>query len=468
MKRQNTKKGRLAKFIQLFFMFITLTLAGHAQLAQTPPMGWNSYNCYGATVTEEEVKANADFMAQHLKDYGWEYIVIDYCWFYPHPGALNNPPQNEKYAPRLAMDDYGRLWPALDRFPSAADGKGFKPLADYVHSKGLKFGIHVMRGIPRQAVEVDNSPILGTSKKAKDITNTSSVCAWLNSMYGVDMSKDGAQEYYDSLFQLYAEWGVDYVKVDDLLYVTGYGTPDQKGNYHKDEMAAIRQAIDKCGRPMVFSQSPGNSAPVEDAEFLKAHTNLWRISEDFWDEWPQLKHQFPLCEKWAAHIGPGHWPDADMLQLGRLSRRGPNGAERDSRFTPAEAKTHMTLWCIARSPLMFGGDLSMIMPATYRLITNRDVIEVNQHSENNRQLFRRGNHAAWVADVPDSPDKYLALFNLGEDAETPVYTLLADMEINGSCSIKDVWSGQNLGEFKKDFYPVIESHGAGLYRLTPQ
>lgn len=457
----------MTHFHLLLFIHLLLSYCIFAQVASTPPMGWNSYNSYGATVTEAEVQANADFMAAHLKDYGWEYVVIDYCWFYPHPGALNNPPQNEKFQPRLAMDEYGRLLPALDRFPSAA-GKGFKPLADYIHSKGLKFGIHVMRGIPRQAVEVDNSPVWGTNKRAADIADRTSVCGWLNSMYGVDMSKDGAQEYYNSLFQLYAEWGVDYVKVDDLLYVTDWGTPAQRGHYHKKEIAAIRKAIDNCGNPMVFSQSPGDNAPVEDAEFIKQQTNLWRISMDFWDEWPQLKQQFALCEKWAVHSGLGHWPDADMLQLGRLSRRGPDGAERDSRFTSAEAKTHMTLWCIARSPLMFGGDLTMIMPATYRLITNREVLAVNQNSANNRQLFRRGNHVAWAADVPGSKDKYLALFNLGEDAETPMVVLLEDLGFKGRCSIKDLWHDRELGVFQRDFYPVIEPHGAGLYRLGPQ
>jgi len=450
-----------------FFLLIVSTLKATDKL-QTPPMGWNSYNCYGATVTEAEVKANADFMAAHLNHLGWEYIVIDYCWFYPHPAGLNNPPQNAKYQPRLAMDEYGRLLPALDRFPSAANGKGFKPLADYIHSKGLKFGIHVMRGIPRQAVQVDNAPVLGATVKARDIADTSSVCSWLNSMYGVDISKQGAQEYYNSLFKLYAEWGVDYVKVDDLLHVTGWGTPEQTVHYYKEELVAIRKAIDNCGRPMVFSQSPGNNAPVQEAVFLKEHTNLWRISMDFWDEWESLKAQFTLAAKWAPHIGPGHWPDADMLQLGKLSRRGPNGAERDSRFTPAEAKTHVTLWAIARSPLMFGGDLSIIRNDTYRLITNKAVIQVNQNSSNNRQLFRRGNHVAWMADVPDSRDKYLALFNLGEDADTPVYVMLAEAGITEKCAIQELWSGRNVGEFENDFYPNIPPHDAALYRVSPR
>lgn len=458
---------KIASFTLLFILSTTICAFAQTTAVPTPPMGWNSYNSYGATVTEAEVKANADFMAAHLRTYGWEYIVVDYCWFYPYPGALNNPPQNESFSPPLAMDRYGRLLPALDRFPSAANGRGFRPLADYIHSKGLKFGIHVMRGIPRQAV-AQNTPVLGSNQRAQDIADTSSVCGWLNSMYGVNIDKDGAQQYYDSLLKLYASWGVDYIKVDDLLYIVTDAAGAFKGAYHLKEIEAVEQAIKNCGREIVFSISPGDKAPVEEAEFLKQYANLWRISEDFWDEWESLKHQFELCAKWSPSIGANHWPDADMLQLGRLSRRGPNGAERDSRFTSAEQITHMTLWCIFRSPLMFGGDLTMIMPSVYQLITNREVLEVNQNSSNNRQLFRRGNHVAWIAAIPGSSDIYLALFNLGQDSETPVYVLLKDAGIDGYCQVRDLWAKKEIGEFNKAFYPVIPAHGAGLYRLSPR
>jgi len=423
--------------------------------AQQPPMGWNSYNCYGATVTEEEVKANADMMEIYLKDFGWEYIVIDYCWFFPTPGALNNPPQTKDFKPPLTLDKYGRPLPAVDRFPSSKNGKGFKPLADYIHSKGLKFGIHLMRGIPRQAV-AEKLPVLGMDKSAFDIADISSICNWLNHMYGVDMNKPGAQEYYDSLLKLYAEWGVDYIKWDDMLAPT----------YYEKEIDAAYKAIQNCGRPIVLSLSPGIRS-LDPAEHVKKYANLWRISRDFWDEWPQLKLQFELCANWAKHSGPGHWPDADMLQLGRLSRRGPVGVERESRFTQDEQMTHITLWAIFRSPLMMGGDLTMIRPNTLSLLRNREVIAVNQHSANNQQLFRRGNHIAWIADIPNSSQKYLALFNLGEDAETPVYVLLSDIGVEGECTVRDLWKQKDLGKYSKDFYPVIPPHGAGLFKISP-
>ena len=364
------------------------------------------------------------------------------------------------------MDKYGRLLPAPDRFPSAAEGRGFKPLADYVHGKGLKFGIHVMRGIPRQAV-ARNTSVFGSDKKARDVADTASVCVWLNSMFGVDMDRTGAQEYYNSLINLYAGWGVDYVKVDDLLYVVAGEEGIYQGVYHHKEIEAVRKAIDACGRPIVFSISPGDHAPVDEAPFLAPHADLWRVSQDFGDDWDALKRQFSLCEKWAPFAGPGHWPDADMLQLGRLSRRGPAGPERESKFSFPEQMTHLTLWAIARSPLMYGGDLTCITPPTYGLITNREVVGVNQNSGNNRQLFRRGNHVAWTASVPGSNGLYLAVFNLGEDGETPVYVPLGELKVVGACKIRNLWERKEIGSFENVFLPVIPAHGAGLYRINP-
>ena len=215
--------------------------------ASTPPMGWNSWDCFGPTVTEQEVKANADYMADHLKNSGWQYIVVDIRWYVENDKAHG---YNEK-DPVMRMDEYGRLIPAVNRFPSSAGGRGFKPLADYVHGPGLKFGIHIMRGIPRLAVE-RNTPIFGAKRTAREIYSSENPCLWLRDMYTVDCNKSGAQEYYNSIFALYASWGVDFVKVDDIA-----------SPYHKDEIEMIRNAIDQCGRPIVLSLSPGPT-PLEE------------------------------------------------------------------------------------------------------------------------------------------------------------------------------------------------------------
>ena len=170
------------------------------------PMGWNSWDCYGPAVDEATVRKNAEFMAEHLKQHGWEYVVVDIQWSNPTASEHEYQPFTE-----LCMDEYSRLIPAENRFPSSAGGKGFAPLAEYIHSLGLKFGIHIMRGIPRQAVH-QNTKIKGSKKTARQIAQTASICGWNTDMYGVDVSKEGAREYYDSLFELYASWGVDFIK----------------------------------------------------------------------------------------------------------------------------------------------------------------------------------------------------------------------------------------------------------------
>jgi alpha-galactosidase len=363
------------------------------QWANTPPMGWNSWDCFGPTVKEDEVKANADYMAEHLKQYGWEYIVVDIRWYVENDKSHG---YNQKDA-IIVVDEFGRLLPAVNRFPSVADGKGFKPLADYVQDKGLKFGIHLMRGIPKLAVE-KNTPVLGSDVSAKDIYNTKELCRWLGDMYTVDAAKKGAQEYYNSVFELYASWGIDFIKIDDL-----------SRPYHQDEIEMIRKAIDQCGRPIVLSTSPGET-PIEDADHVSSHANMWRIIDDFWDNWAQLSAHFSLFEKWIPYMGPGHWPDGDMLPLGRIGIRAERGDNRMSQLTKDEQYTLMSLFLICRSPLMFGGHLPDNDEFTYQLITNDEALAVLQRSENNRLLFNDGEKIAWMADDPNTGDKYAALF----------------------------------------------------------
>lgn len=415
--------------------------------APVPPMGWNSWDCFGPTVVENEVRANADYMAKYLKKFGWTYIVVDIRWFVENDksGGYN------QTDPRYVMDEYGRLTPALNRFPSAADGKGFKPLADYVHSLGLKFGIHVMRGIPVKAVE-SNTPISGTPYRAKDIYSPENQCRWLRDMYTIVADKPGAQEYYNSLFQLYASWGVDFVKIDDL-------------SGHLDEIGLIRKAIDNCGKPIVFSISPSGNR-IDHAEFLRSNANMWRTTDDFWDRWPDLKDQFDVCNKWTSYRGEGFYPDADMLPLGRIGIRAERGKPRNSLFTRDEQYSLMTLDAIFRSPLMFGGNLPDNDEFTLSLITNKDVIRVNQHSINNRQLFRENDLIAWSADDPETGDKYLALFNASDSPDGAEISVKFELlGLAGTHSVKDLWTGEKLGKFRDSFSQKINKHGAGLYRI---
>lgn len=424
----------------------------HHSFAPTPPKGWNSWDCYGATVTEAEVRGNAEYMARHLKDYGWEYIVVDIQWY--EPGAVS-----DLYRPfvRLETDGYSRLIPAVNRFPSAEGGQGFKPLADYVHSLGLKFGIHIMRGIPRQAVH-DNTPIKGTNVTARDIAHTCSFCGWNTDMYGVDAGKKGAQEYYHSLFELYAEWGVDYVKVDDIADSWLHGGP------HLAEIELIRKAIDHAGRPMVLSLSPG-PAPVKHADFLEAHANMWRMTDDFWDRWPLLLDMFDRCETWQGRPKPGCWPDCDMLPLGRIGVRcsHPN---RMTNFTRDEQLTMMTLWTIFRSPLMFGGEMRDNDEWTLSLLTNRDVLDMHQHSFGARQVSRSEGRVIWAAEGPHD-ERYAALFNTGEEA-AEVSVSLAELGISGSADARNLWTGEERRELGGTLASAVPPHGAALFRLIAE
>jgi alpha-galactosidase len=416
-----------------------------------PPMGWNSWDSYGTAVREEQVKANADAMARELLRFGWQYIVVDIQWYEPNAGG-----HDYRAGAALTMDPFGRLLPAPNRFPSAGGGAGFKNLAAYVHSEGLKFGIHIMRGIPRQAVE-QNLPILGTSYGAADIADRVNRCEWNPDMYGVDMSKPGAQAYYDSIVALYASWGVDFIKADDMSRPYALRAP---------EVHALSSAIRKSGASIALSLSPG-PAPISGAADLRDNAQMWRISDDFWDDWKLLKKQFDYTRDWAPYIGQdGTWPDADMLPLGKLRITDKNGAPQQTRFTADEQQTVMTLWSMFRSPLIFGGDLPSADPATLALLTNREVLEIDQNSSNNREILERGNLRVWLADAPASQDKYAAVFNLGDAVET-IHFDWSELGIElANPAVRDLWQHRNPGR-QKNLDLTLRPHAAALYRVSP-
>ena len=370
-------------------------------IAEYPPMGWNSWDCYGAAVTEAQVRANAEYMAAHLKAYGWEYVVVDIQWYQPTAVSHEYEPFSDE-----PMDGYGRLLPAENRFPSAKGGAGFGPLADYVHSLGLKFGIHIMRGLPRMAAH-RRLPILNSDYRCDQAANPSSVCAWNPDMYGLKCDHPGAKAYYDSIFALYAEWGVDYVKCDDIA---------REYPHCQREIELISEACRACGRDMVLSLSPG-PAPLDRAEHLKKHANMWRVTDDFWDDWRLLKGMFERAEKWCVHAAPGHWPDADMLPVGALRQcydSHPDGQW--TRFTQAEQRTMMTLWCMMRSPLMVGGDLPKNDVFTLNLLTNADVLAIEKDSWCAHPLYTTAEESAWIAPRKDGKGCYVAAFNLSDRA----------------------------------------------------
>lgn len=426
--------------------------------APVPPMGWNSYDYYDTTVNEEQVKANADYMAEHLREFGWEYIVIDIEWY-----AYDTGTQRDKYQYipfwKVEIDEFSRLLPCPERFPSSVNGQGFKPLADYIHSKNLKFGIHIMRGIPRIAAH-NHMKILGSEITANEIANPSSICEWNPDMYGVDAGKKGAQEYYNSLFDLYAQWRVDFVKCDDICYTDLYHRNHYAG---KEEVELLHNAINHCGRPIVLSLSPG-PAIIDQAWHYEKYANMWRITNDFWDSWPLLVNMFERCEIWQKHVSKGCYPDCDMLPVGYVGK-GFN-EERYTNFTKQEQITMMTLWCIFRSPLFIGAELTKLDDWTYELLTNKKVLKLLSHSEGARQIRRNEKQAVWLSKASDEDALYLAVFNLSNEI-TSISVSAEEIEMKDfkQRKIEELWSGETMNDLEDILEIEVMVHGAKLLKI---
>lgn len=421
--------------------------------AKTPPCGWNSWDCFGAGVNEEQLIANADYMAKHLKQYGWEYIICDIQWY--EPKACSNDYNNFT---ELCCDEYGRLIPAQNRFPSSKGGKGFKPIADYIHSLGLKFGIHIMRGIPRQAVHAD-LPIKDSEYTARQVAHHFSICSWNTDMYGMK-NCDGAQDYYNSIIKIYADWGVDYIKCDDIA-VTEFRKWDNP--YSADyEIEMLRNAIDSCGREIVLSLSPG-PALRDKAEHLKANANMWRLTGDFWDLWEHLYAMFDKCEEWQGVRGVGSYPDCDMLPIGRISKLcSYHGAQnRMSNFTHDEHYTLMTLWGIFGSPLMIGGNMPENDDFTLSLLNNAEYMNMHRTVKNSRMLRRNEEdgkgYIIWDGENEDS--RFVALFNTNEKPITINTAEKINISVGGSY---DIWQKCTVSENNI----TVQPHGARLLKLN--
>lgn len=425
-------------------------------------MGWNSWDSYGLTIDESAFRANAEVLAS-LKDYGWQYAIVDEGWYMQDPFA------DSLAARKYVWDDHGILIPAANRFPSSADGQGFKALADWVHEQGLKFGIHLVRGIPRDVVKA-NLPIAGSGYHAADAADTSSPCPWDEGNWGIRDNEAG-QAYYDSMIRLYASWGIDFLKVDCI----------SDHPYRPTEIRQISEAIRKSGRPIILSLSPGPTQLEHAAEVAK-YAQMWRISDDHWDIWssshPHGSSEFPFgvreafdrLAEWSSYAGPGHWPDADMLPVGSLTPHPGWGDPRTSRYTQDEQRTEFTLWAIARSPLILGANLTKLDDFTRSLITNKDVIEINQRAiESGQGLMplRSGKTDSfpqryWYART--SGHHYLAVFNL-EDKSTasnlpwPVFHL-ADRPH----AVYDIWNKKHIRR-ARTLHVELAPHACALFRL---
>jgi alpha-galactosidase len=427
------------------------------ELAPRPPMGWNSWDAYGLTITEPQFRDNVSVLAKTLKPFGWQYAVIDEGWFLKNPKDLKS---SEKVV--YEVDANGRYNPVPERFPSAlVDGKnqGFRALGAYVHAQGLKFGIHIVRGIPREAVK-QNLPVANSRFRARDVADTSDSCPWDPTNWGVRDTPAG-QAWYDSLLAQYAGWGVDFIKVDCI----------SDHPYKPTEIRMIHKAIVKTGRPIVLSLSPGPTSPGIVQELIP-YAQMWRISDDVWDYWKNVRHaprsvhdQFELAAEWAPYAHAGIWPDADMLPLGYLGPEPGDGEARQTRLTEAEQRMMVTLWSIMRSPLIIGANLTKLDDWATSLLTNRAVLDVNQYAHDQRQVAREGNTVAWTA-TGENGVRYLALFNLNDRDKTIARTYAFYNLSSASYSSRELWSNEDRGR-SDSINVTLSPHSCILLELKP-
>jgi hypothetical protein len=411
-------------------------------LAKKPPMGWNSWDAYLHTVNEAQFLENAEVMARRLKPFGWETMVIDGGGM----GSRLPAAHGAKYDPLADMDENGRYRPSGEKFPSSTEDRGLLSVANKIHALGLKFGIHMLRGVPRTAVEA-KLPILGTTKTCAEIADKTSTCSWNNMMYGVRADLPESQAWYDSQFKLYASWNVDFVKMDDM-----------SSPYHKAEVEMVAKAAMRCGRPMVISLSPGDTSPADAMHHVREFSHMWRISGDFWDKWTDLRRNMDRLALWAPLAREGAWPDADMIPLGNISaidmKLDP------TRLTGPEQRALITLWCVARSPLMLGTHLPTMDEETFKLLSNREVIEINQNGRDPREIYRDDQAIVWQIRV--KRQKYVAIFGIADNGGI----VSLDFKKLGLRAAKwrDVWTGQLVAVSNGTVSVQLEAHGCLLLR----
>ncbi|MCX6996703.1 MAG: glycoside hydrolase family 27 protein [Kiritimatiellaeota bacterium] len=391
--------------------------AGHA----VPPMGWNSYTGYSIYVTEQELLKNIDFLSAKLLPYGYDTVTVDNGWFLSGQGEGST----------MALDEYGRPESHPHFFPH-----GLKYTVDYAHQKGVKFGIWLLRGINRRAV-AENLPVAGTTYHMKDIVNMKSACPWAGAPwwnYGVDMTKPGAQEYYDGLVKKYADLGVDFIKFDDIVPNPG-------------EVDAVVKAIGKCGRKIVLSLSPGDDINVAHSDaYQKA--NMVRITSDIWDNKGSLETAFHRWEAMQNYAGPaaGSFLDMDMVCFGRLNVVNKDGG-RACKFTQDQKRTFMVQRALAASPLMLGGVLYSMDDFSMSLFTHPDILRCDQNGVIGRLVQREGKIDVWkTPEHGNEKNGWIGIFNRDGAKAVTVEKGLKDLglEPDQPYALRDLWTGNRL------------------------
>ncbi len=429
----------------------------------TPPMGWNSFDSYGCYIDETAALANLEVMAQRLAPFGYRYFVIDNGWFAEYQLRPGTKYPAERHAAAVRLDEFGRYLPSQCYFPHGLDA-----IIRRTHELGLKFGIHIMRGISRRAVEL-NLPIKNSRYRARDVANTADTCRWCDYNYGVDMSRPGAQDFYDAWIGLLASWGVDFIKADDI---TGFPA----------EIEAIATAIGRSGREIILSLSPGNECELSRLDAYRRATMV-RTTPDVWDNRVSLERCFAAWERWQNFGGEGFWPDLDMIPFGRLQLMTPydpadalgmrlsgEGFARNCALSRSQQFTFITMRALAASPLFMGGDLLMLDDFSYRLLTNREMLACNQNGVVGKLLHRDGALDIWKTPHRSVPGEgWIGVFNRHETQPLTVALSASLLRLSEPVVIADIWGEKALGKLATPIHAVIEPDGVLFlrYRCAP-
>ena len=410
-------------------------------IAPKPPLGWNSFDSYGVYLHEKAAMENLEAMAKHLEPYGYEYFVIDNGWFGEYklkPGTIY---PLEKHASDVRLNEHGHVIPSKTYFAG-----GLAPIINRCHELGLKFGIHMMRGIPRKAYDM-NVPIKGTSYKARDIADIDPKknCTWCTYNYGVDMSKPGAQEWYDGLIQHLADMGVDLIKYDDIVP-------------YPAEVEAVAKAIKKTGKPILLSLSPGNDAPVEAIKSFQM-AQMLRVTQDVWDHANYIDDCFDAWKKWTGKESENFWIDMDMIPFGQLLMMSPkkemqgegdeaavrlagHGYRRWQQYSQDQMFTFITLRALSASPLMVGGDLPTMDGFSLRLLTDPDMLACNQNGVMGKLVSAVDGIEVWK--TPEKGDRnkgWVGVFNRSNRLKTVKLTPKF-LDLEGNATLHDIWKGR--------------------------
>jgi hypothetical protein len=425
--------------------------AKYPQVAAKPYMGWSSWSLQstnypgynleggGSFINEKNILTQANALATKLKPYGYEYVNVDAGW------------QN-------GGDEYGRPVANTHRFP-----RGMKALGDDIHKLGLKFGIYTVVGLGMDVYRDGNTPIYNAPGCfTRDIVypDLRTTNGW-DMSYKINYASPCAQKYAESVANLFASWGVDFIKMDGVGPGSWKGAPDDPNHNNTEDVETWWRAVQNSGRPMQYVLSWSLSHRYADT--WKANSNGWRIDTDVecycdtivrWDS--SVKQRWWDLPQWIDDAGPGHWNNLDAVDVGVGAMDG---------LTEAERQSYMTFWAIEAAPLFAGDDLTKLDAYGTKLLTNREVLAIDQSGNPARPLNQDQLQQTWYAKNADG-SVTVGLFNLADTPAT-VTGKFDELGITGKATVRDIWANQNTGNVSGQVSASLPAHGSKLFKIIP-